>query len=237
MIRIFNYLESRGLVDRATADAERAKSQFSSFTIDPASRGHEAELVANLSKPWTARLAYSSTDRGRENYFSETNPTVPAWIALWRAKDDQGLLPNGRTIEEEISALLEAIDGITENSAGHATGSRPRKANLTTRYAFASGRLKGAFVGSTFSWTAKPIQATPAGQPDLFSDWRQTNFFAGYKFRLRGGKERWRLQLNVNNVFNSDLADAGRWNTRGTALRRVYLLPPRDVRLTATVEF
>lgn len=78
MIRIFNYLESRGLVDRTTADAERAKSQFSSFTIDPASRGYEAELVANLSKQWTARLAYSSTDRGRENYFSETNPTVPA---------------------------------------------------------------------------------------------------------------------------------------------------------------
>jgi len=90
VIRVFNYLEGRGLIGRATADAERAKSRFSSFTIDTASRGYEAELVANITKPWTARLAYSYTDRGRENYFAERDPTLANWIALWRSKDDRG---------------------------------------------------------------------------------------------------------------------------------------------------
>ncbi len=237
VIRVFNYLEAGGLVARAVADAERGKSQFTSFTIDTASRGYEAEVVANLSKQWTARFAYSYTDRGRENYFAEREPYLSGWLALWRARNDGGVLANGRTIEQEIASLLEDIADNTAASAGNATGSRPRKANVTTRYAFASGRLKGAFVGGTFSWTAKPIQPTPAGQPDIFSDWRQTSLFAGYNFRLRGGKDRWRVQLNVNNVFDSDLADPGRWNTSGTALRRIYLLPPRDVRLTTTVEF
>lgn len=74
VIRVFNYLESRGLVGRATADAERAKSQFSAFTIDTASRGYEAALVANITKQWTARLAYSYTNRGRENYFANASP-------------------------------------------------------------------------------------------------------------------------------------------------------------------
>jgi len=236
VIRVFNYLETRGLVDRTTADAERTKSQFSTFTIDTASRGYEAELVANLTKQWTARVAYSYTNRGRENYFAEREPYLSNWIALWRAKNDGGRLANGNTIEQEIASLLAAIDDNTASSAGNATGSRPRKANVTTRYSFTTGRLKGTFVGGTFSWTAKPIQPTPAGQPDIFTDWRQTNLFAGYSFKTRN-KDRWRLQLNVNNLFNSDLADAGRWNTNGTALRRVYLLPPRDIRLTTTVEF
>ena len=236
VIRIFNYLESRGLVDRATADAERAKSQFSSFTIDTASRGYEAELVANITRQWTARFAYSFTNRGRENFFAEREPQLSTWLALWRAKDDKGRLANGNTLEQEIAGLLDVLDDNTAANAGNATGSRPRKANLTTRYAFATGRLKGAFVGGTFSWNAKPVQPTPAGRPDLFTDWRQTNLFAGYTFKPRN-RERVRLQLNVNNVFNADLADAGRWNSEGSALRRVFLLPPRDLRLTTTLEF
>ena len=37
-------------------------------------------------------------------------------------------------------------------------------------------------------------------------------------------------------AVSPDLADAGRWNSNGTALRLVFLLPPRDIRLTTTVE-
>lgn len=109
-------------------------------------------------------------------------------------------------------------------------------ANLTTRYTFATGRLKGAFLGGTFSWNAKPVQPTPAGQPDIFTDRRQPNLFAGYSFKPRN-RERVRVQLNVNNLLNTNLADAGRWNANGTTLRRIYRLPSRDIRLTTTLEF
>ncbi len=237
VIRVFNYLQGRGLVDAATADNERALSQFNAFSIDTASRGYEVDFTANPLPGFSLRAVFSYTNRGRENYFAEREPGLSQLITFWNSKDDGGLLANGNTIKQEIASLQSQIEDTIQSTSGGNNGSRPRKVSVTARYALQAGVMKGAFVGGSYNWAATPIQTTPVGQPNQFNGLNRTSLFGGYTFRLKSWKSQWRVQANVNNVFNADLADAGRWNTSGTGFRRYYLGTPRNFTVTTTVTF
>jgi iron complex outermembrane receptor protein len=234
---MFDYLLQRGRVNRAEYDARVVG--FSSFTIDVVSRGWEIDLVANPTRQWTLRLGGSFTERGRTNYFAEREPYLTETIAFLRARDDGGTLAGGRTIEQEIAALQNQIQTTAEGQEGSNNGARPWKGNFTTRYAFAAGRLKGAFVGGSFLYQDRyRMQKDAAGVMILGSDVQQTNLFGGYAWRTtRWFKAQVRLQLNVNNVFNTDLHDPGRYASNFLGLRRVILRQPRSFRLTTTLNW
>ncbi len=238
------YLAGIGRLSPGDALQQQNDASFSAFSTDTASRGFEIDLTTNLRPNWTARISYSYTDRGNENYFAEREPLLSEWIALWQSLDDGGTFPvtiGNQTTQETVQSMIDRLNrDIATNvsdAVGGNNGSRPHKFSLTTRYGFRSGWIKGAYIGGSYNYSVRPKQTTPAGRPDLFSNIEQIAMFTGYKYKPSFWKSTWNLQLNVTNVFNRDLQDAGRWNDPGTGLRRYYFNAPRAYRLTTTVDF
>jgi len=66
------------------------------------------------------------------------------------------------------------------------------------------------------------------------------DLFATYKMKIRGGRTNMTLQLNIKNIFNSNIVTEGQYrhDSSGAAfLRRVFVNEPRSIRLTATFDF
>lgn len=235
---ILTYLQTQGRITQAEFDAQH--QGFSALTIDLISKGAELEFVANPTSALTLRLAGSLTHTDRSNYFSEREPYLSNSLAFIRAHDDKGVMSNGQTVEQAIASLLAAIQNAATNAEGASTGARAFKGNLTARYKFTQGRLKGAFVGGAFLYEGPPLISDDAttGKKIFGVDVQQVNLFAGYAFRAPFfQKSTLRLQLNVNNVGNRDRVQPGRYTNDNVGLRRVYLRDPRNYRLTGTVEF
>ena len=118
-------------------------------------------------------------------------------------------------------------------------GTRPYKANLTGRYRFAEGRLKGLFVGGAGRFQSRNLTKYSSidgralwGTPTLFAD-----AFAGYRFVVPRWKLPMTMQINARNLFNSYLTGVGRYNATENGYLRVYLNEPRNWKLTLTTEF
>jgi len=241
-----DYLLARGRITQAERDARNVA--FDAFTLDTAARGVELEFVANPLPNWTLRATYAYSERGRTNYFAEREPFLSGIVTFIRSRDDKGVIATGRTIEQEIAELNGVIAYLDNGWEDSAQGSRPHKASLTTRYSFREGRLKGGFVGGAFLYTSPNIMqfrgsnlvvGGGAQNKSLLygTATAQTNLFAGYDFRLRALRSKVRLQLNVNNAFDTNVVEPGLWNDTFTAYRRMYLKPPRNYRLAATFDF
>jgi len=141
-------------------------------------------------------------------------------------------------------------------------GNRRLKVNMTTSYKFTSGTLKGALLGGGVRYqspnsmpdpnregvtlTDVPASATDlALDPSVYTDEAKMikgntllfwDAFAGYRFKLFGGRATVKLQLNVNNLFNQCVITKARVNAYNETTR-VYLNAPRTFRLTATFDF
>jgi len=118
-------------------------------------------------------------------------------------------------------------------------GTRPYKANLTTRYKFTEGKLKGAFAGGAVRYQSRNLTKYSSldgrplwGTPTIFADW-----FVGHRFILPHTRLPASVQLNVRNAFNSYLVGVGRRNTQENGLLRVYLNEPRSYRLTLGLDY
>jgi hypothetical protein len=209
------------------------------------SSGQELEFVANPTKQWTLRLTYAHTRRNRANYFAERDPWLTDFKTYVASKDpNTPIAATGRTIAEEIAFLEEQIQD-NDDVQVQSYGSRPHKANLTTRYSFTQeGRLKGLFVGGAYryqyhNYTQMDLRETAPtfGQKFYGPSLQAFDLFAGYSLRLPWLKSRALVQLNIKNAFNQSRVTAGRYNTDFTGFKRVYLQEPRSWRLTTTLEF
>lgn len=232
---MLDYLLQRQLITGAERDANYMS--FSAMTIDSASRGVEIEFVANPLPNWTMRASYSYTDTRRENYFPEREPHLSRVLTLIRSRDDRGVMSNGLTLEQQIAELIYDIEDYAATNETATTGNRPAKANFTTRYRWAAGRLKGAFVGGGFQYQSPPYLQRMGDVKVFGHDVRDFQLFAGQSMRLPWLGANLRVQLNVYNVTNANRIQPGRYTANGTALYRVYLRAPRNYRLSATVEF
>ena len=200
-------------------------------------KGWEAELIANPTKVLTLRLGLSFSERKRENFFEEVYGFFAEWEPRWRAAaaGDAVLLA---AVNQQLATAHENIDAMAalQNSA---FGTRPYKANVTARYRFADGRLKGAFVGGAGRFQSRNLTRISQidgrqiwGTPTLFVD-----AFAGYRFTFPGRRLPMSAQLNVRNLTNSYLVGVGRLNAQENGYLRVYLNEPRNYRFTLSADF
>ncbi len=232
---MLDHLLQRNRLTQAEYDTQRMA--FSAMTLDAASQGVEFEFVANPTPNWTVRATYSYTDVQRENYFAEREPYLSQALGFIRSRDDRSVMTSGVTIEQQIASFLQQIDDAANSQEGSVNGSRPAKANLTSRYRFSSGRFKGVYLGGSVLYVGAPLLQISNGQKVWGSDVREIQLFAGHNLRLPWYRLPLRLQLNVNNVGNTNVVEPGRYRGDFTALTRVFLRQPRSYRLTATVQF
>jgi outer membrane receptor protein involved in Fe transport len=235
--RILDGLLDAGLITLAEHDARTVN--FRSFTIDTYSKGVEVEFTANPTPSLTLRLAYSYSDRNRDHYFREREPYYSDFRAFVNARDNGAvILSSNRTIAREIAWIDSRIAGV-ENGQEQPFSSRPHKFNATAKYTFRAGALRGLYAGGAYLFSSKNYIKKPPAHVDIDegSAIQTTNFFLGYAKRRGKGKIRMSVQLNLQNAFNTSRVGVGRYNDDYTALRRVYLRPPRSVRLTTTLAF
>jgi hypothetical protein len=130
---------------------------------------------------------------------------------------------------------------------------RQYHANFLTNYQFATGKLKGFAVGGRESWESKAAigyigkVATPLTAPGVvnLADFNQpvydsgnyyTDLFVSYQRKIYNNKINWKLQLNINSVFeNGGLRPIG-VNLDGS----VYawrIIDSRQFLLTSTFSF
>ncbi|MEY4003922.1 MAG: hypothetical protein RLZZ221_18 [Verrucomicrobiota bacterium] len=235
MVNIYNALLNAGRITQAQFDSEL--KYFNAATIDAVTKGWEAEFVANPTKALTLRLGVSYSNRRRENFFEEVYAYFAEYEPKWRAAagTDAALL---NTINTQIRTAHENQDAMAALQ-NNPFGTRPYKANLTGRYRFAEGRLKGLFIGGAGRYQSRNLTKYSSidgralwGTPTLFAD-----AFAGYRFVV----PRWKLpmtaQINARNLFNSYLTGVGRYNATENGYLRVYLNEPRNWKLTVSTEF
>ena len=235
MVNIYNVLLAAGRITQAQFDSEL--KFYNAATIDAVTKGWEAEFIANPTKTLTLRLGVSYSERKRENFFEEIYGYFAEWEPKWRAAaaGDATLLA---AVNQQLATAHENIDAMAalQNSG---FGTRPYKANLTARYRFTEGRLKGAFVGGAGRYQSRNLTRISQlngreiwGTPTVFAD-----SFAGYRFTVPGRKIPMSVQLNIRNMFNSYLVGVGRLNAQENGYLRIYLNEPRNYRLTIGADF
>jgi len=235
MVNIYNVLLAAGRITQAQFDSEL--KFYNAATIDAVTKGWEAEFIANPTKTLTLRLGVSYSERKRENFFEEIYGYFAEWEPKWRAAaaGDATLLA---AVNQQLANAHENIDAMAalQNSG---FGTRPYKANLTARYRFAEGKLKGLFVGGAGRYQSRNLTRISQlngreiwGTPTVFAD-----TFAGYRFTVPGRKIPMNVQLNIRNMFNSYLVGVGRLNAQENGYLRIYLNEPRNYRLTIGADF
>ncbi len=235
IVNIYNALLTAGRLTPAQYDDQIVF--FNAGIIDARTVGWESELVANPTKNLTLRLGVSYSRRQRENFFNEVYTYFAQHIPEWKtlAAGNATLLA---TIDRELATAFESLADMAELQ-NNPFGTRPYKANVTSRYKFSEGRLKGAFVGGAVRYQSRNLTKYSSfdgrplwGTPTIFADW-----FVGHRFLMPRTRLPVSLQLNVRNAFNSYLVGVGRRNVQENGLLRVYLNEPRSYRLTASVDF
>ncbi|MSU24914.1 MAG: hypothetical protein EXS32_13960 [Opitutus sp.] len=172
---------------------------------DQQTEGWEVELQSNLTRQWTVRATYSMNRVQFGRFF----PLVRPYLAAARsAAKAQGLDPDDATAITQ--QLLDDTEGAVRTV-------RRETANLTTRYSFTEGKLKGFAVGTSTRYAmGRPRAALSSGGVVVLPATRTSSYilvnpFVSYRRKL--SNHNWTAQLNVNNLLglNSDQGNSYTW--------------------------
>ena len=172
---------------------------------DQETEGWEIESQINLNRQWTVRATYSMNRVQFGRFFPLVRPYLAAAQAVAKS---QGLDP------EDATALTQQLIDDTEGSVRTV---RRETANLTTRYSFIQGRLKGFAIGTSARYAmGRPRAALSSGGVVVLpatttSSYILVNPFVTYRRKLFA--HAFTFQLNVNNVLglNSDQGNSYTW--------------------------
>ena len=187
---------------------------------DRSSKGLEADLTWNPTRDW--RIFWNL---GRTDTEIDDLSTQPWWdyldgkLAVWRAfGGNWSTTPydNSRTVEEAWNALLlNPIEDVRASLGNASNNSQTWRSNLVVTRSFTQGRLKGATLSGNFRYRAPSIIGFPnlidargrtrvdKDKPYYAEGYVITGLMANYRFRGFANST-CRVQLNVNNVFNTE---------------------------------
>lgn len=250
-----------GSLDELTT---RYISSSDAYLSDRVSTGTELEIVANPTRQWTLRAAYSYTDRTRTNVFNEGEPWWAGRMAIWKSLDQLYVARTGRpSLYQQLTydpddgfGTFTVAERIAQSDAELATvrleqeqayGNRRHKANIWTRYAFGSGPLRGLAVGGGWRYqsanvagvvlsTGKVLWGNPRSVGDLFLQYK-TKGLAG----LWADNTRVTYQLNITNFLDDRTINETKLDVdtaNGIVFpRRAFRESPRSIAFTLRVEF
>jgi outer membrane receptor for ferric coprogen and ferric-rhodotorulic acid len=209
------------------------------------SRGYEADLTANLTRQWRLAFNFSHT-RTRE---SDLFTTIRAYHAANRATfaaqaarpvDTVAFTGARPTVGENLAAIDSQIVADTSTEGQSPRRHRENTANVFTNYRFEGGALAGVSVGLGAQYRGGAVVGyTAAGAPVVSSSYTLANAMLSYERRILGGRCRWRVQLNIDNLFDFDTPqpiDSG-FDATGRLVALRMLMTPRRFALTQTVSF
>lgn len=158
---------------------------------------------------------------------------------------------NAQAYYDSVVAPQYALARDLEGQA--APGQRRYRASFLTNYSFEGDRFRGFFVGGSQRWEDRAVigyfgrASGTNANPDLLdvsdvsrpiyddANW-YTDLWIGYTRRIMNDKVRMKLQLNVNDVFESGGLRAVGVNYDGSPYA-FRIIDPRQFILTASFDF
>ena len=189
---------------------------------DQSTEGWEFESQINLTRQWTVRATYSMNRVTFGRFFPLVRPYLAAAQAAAKA---QGLDPEDATV---------VTQQLIDDTEGAVRAVRRETANITTRYSFTQGKLKGLAIGTSARYAmGKPRAALSSGGVVVLPATKTSstilvNPFVSYRRKFFNRNVT--AQLNVNNVLglNSDQGNSYTWPRK---------TEPRQYVTTVTVQW
>jgi hypothetical protein len=187
-------------------------------TVDTVSKGEEFELYFRPTDSWNIAINASHTTAQRTNIANSLAEWVDERNLLWNGPVGDIRMWNGRgtnSIKNQWNSTFYRRYQLQQLLSGaNVPELRPWRFNVISNYRFSGDRFKGVNVGGSFRWEDRvaigyPSISTPDGDSfDLASPYwgpkdTHVDLWVGYDRKLTD-KIKWRLQLNVRDVFASD---------------------------------
>jgi outer membrane receptor protein involved in Fe transport len=238
-------------------------------TSDKKATGYEFELVANPSPAWRIAISAAKTKPVEANIAAQWFGLIEERLPVWAEYKDvpvytaPNLLAGSATVGDLVrDRAINSWNFIKQNEGNVVPQTRLWRMNLTTRYSFLEGRLKGAHVGGSVRWRDKTALgygtrlATGAElpyttgflaptdtllindlqQPILGPDLLEFDGFIGYARKIFENRVNWRVQLNIRNLLDEQDRVPQRLLSTGDVA--VFTIPsPRTFILTNTFTF
>jgi outer membrane receptor for monomeric catechols len=198
---------------------------------DRVSTGTEIELIANPTPAWRVSAGFARTDATESNiagaWFDFIADRLPVWAQY----------KNGLMYNSTVNTINSTIVGNAINSWNFIKASEGRRVdqqrrdrlNVTSRYAFMRGPLKGFFAGGSYLWRSPATlgygSKTVRGSEMQFTEgfvgandelsvsdiekringpaYTEVDGFLGYSRRIWQNRIAWRVQLNIRNLFDN----------------------------------
>lgn len=234
---------------------------------DSRAKGYELTLVGNPTPNWRIAVSGAKNEASESNiateYFSFIRDRLPVWLdPAWRNEFTVAPATGARiTALDAARFVIQNYDFILKQNGRAAQNLRKYRTNLTVRYGFSEGPLKGAFVGANYNWRSALVAGykwTNQGGTNSFAipgvlepatllvpDLNQPIFgsplvtfdgFLGYSRKIQRLKTTWRVQLNIRNLLNNTDLIHQRANPNGVFVSSAAK-EPRAFVLTNTFSF
>ena len=262
-----NLLSAPVAYNPGTFDLEQVLSYWH-MTASRVSEGLEIEAWANPTNNWTFRFTAAkneSTDvdglQGWGDYINERYSYWQQWAnweqTAYREGSTDPVADGGGSVTNRFNNLAPAYVTINNSDGVRVNQNAGWRVNLTGRYTFTEGRMKGTSIGGVYrfrespvigylslpadtpfaGWPDQPAQFTAPSLDDPVSASSRKDFdmFASYRGSMTD-KIDYTIRLNVRNVFDDDDVMAQRALSDGTTA--VYTFKtPRSVILSLRLSY
>jgi len=218
-----SFQQAWGMTGYATGSGNWSMNSVA-VTGDTLSRGTEFELAAqpieglevsiNASKTSAKRLAIGKaySDWLDKRIVDYAGPMGD--MRLWGNGNWALNVGSGGTVRDKFqNETLPAYKLALALNNSNVSELRPWRFNTTANYSFKTGRLKNANVGGSYRWQDKQVtgyrlNATRDGyevnNPYYGPTDDSIDLWMGYQTKIFSDRVKWRIQLNVRNLFASD---------------------------------
>jgi outer membrane receptor protein involved in Fe transport len=224
-------------------------------TGDTESKGTEFELTANPIPGLDISINAARTDAKRLNLAKSYSDWIEARYALYRGPlGDMRIWGAGNwalqtgaggtvrdKFDNEVMPAYQLALALNNTSVAEL---RPWRFNVTANYAFQSGFVKGLYTGVAYRWQDRQVVGFGLNSTNNGYDVNKRlygpsedawDMWMGREFKI-SEKLRWRVQINVRDLFASKKLIPVTVQPDGSA--GTYRIPePRVITLTNTLEF
>ncbi len=212
-------------LDATNPNLARWSSISPTATVDTRSEGYEIELIARPVRGWDISCNIAKTQAIRTNlagsfaaYIESRWQTFQGAAGALRLEgaDLDAVSPhNGVTARSRyLTDVMSSYFFFRATEGAKVPELRPWSANLTTNYSFQGGFLKNVRVGGSLRWadrtsigflgtTIDGVDTFDVAHPVKGPAQTQVDLSVSYSRKLTH-QIKWRLQLNVRNVFADD---------------------------------